>query len=192
MKKNLLLNKITIISIIVMLLQLLLNRLQNGQIWQGLTEETLWENNLTKIFEWDGIIQPTLWESLPGHIHMLLRSTRGKIFRSDSKDYGQTWCMAYPTDLPNNNSGIDVVKLKNGRLALVYNPITGNWSSRTPISISYSSDNGLNWTEPYHLETQEGEFSYPAIISDEDDIHITYTYNRKNIMYQHICELVWR
>ncbi|WP_052737040.1 exo-alpha-sialidase [Paenibacillus algorifonticola] len=40
---------------------------------------------------------------------MLLRSTEGFIFRSDSNDDGRTWCQAYPTPLPNNNSGIDVV-----------------------------------------------------------------------------------
>ena len=42
-----------------------------------------------------GIIQPTLWESAPGHVHMLLRSTAARIFRSDSTDFGKTWCPAY-------------------------------------------------------------------------------------------------
>ena len=35
-----------------------------------------------------GVIQPTLWESIPDQVHMLLRSTEGMIYRSDSKDGG--------------------------------------------------------------------------------------------------------
>src|SRR5699024_2043312 len=65
-----------------------------------------------------GIIQPTLWESEPSHVHMLLRSSRSSIYRSDSKDGGKTWSPAYATSLPNNNSGIDVVKLEDGTLVL--------------------------------------------------------------------------
>ncbi|RFU63865.1 sialidase family protein [Peribacillus glennii] len=156
------------------------------RIWEGLKEEALWECDLEKVFQWDGVIQPTLWESEPGRVHMLLRSTRGKIYRSDSKDYGATWCPAYPTQLPNNNSGIDVVKFNNGDLALVYNPVSGNWTERSPISISLSLDNGASWTEPHHLELEKGEFSYPAIISVDDELHVTYTWNRKNIIYHYI------
>lgn len=156
---------------------------ENSKLWQGLEQESLWENDLSTVFRWDGVIQPTLWESEPGKVHMLLRSTRGKIFRSDSVDYGKTWCKAYPTELPNNNSGIDIVKDKQGRLVLVYNPVSGNWSERSPISISISEDNGITWSEPYHLETENGEFSYPAIICHEDHLHVTYTWNRKNIVY---------
>ena len=33
-----------------------------------------------------GVIQPSLWESAPGNVHMLLRSSEGRIYRSDSGD----------------------------------------------------------------------------------------------------------
>lgn len=157
---------------------------QDANIWQGLKDEALWENDLNKVLKWDGVIQPTLWESQPGKVHMMMRSTRGKIYRSDSKDYGKTWCSAYPTTLPNNNSGIDVMKLDNGDLALVYNPVSGNWTARSPISISFSSDNGESWTEPFHLETEPGEFSYPSIRSEGNQLYLTYTWNRKNMIYR--------
>lgn len=163
-----------------------INNLNDAVIWEGLQNEALWENDLNKVFKWDGIIQPTLWESKAGYVHMLLRSTRGTVYRSDSSDYGKSWCPAYPTMLPNNNSGLDVVKLANGYLVLIYNPISGNWSERSPISISFSKDNGNLWTDPYHFEIEKGEFSYPAIISCQDEIHVTYTWNRKNIVYQFI------
>jgi len=84
-------------------------------------------------FKGKGVIQPTLWESEPGKVHMLLRSTESKIYRSDSSDGGKTWCTAYPTELPNNNSGIDLTRLQNGNLVLAYNPVEKDWGARTPL-----------------------------------------------------------
>ena len=92
-----------------------------------------------------GVIQPTLWESIPDQVHMLLRSTEGMIYRSDSKDGGDTWTEAYATELPNNNSGIDMIRSKDGKLFLVYNPVGVNWGDRTPISLAVSKDDGKSW-----------------------------------------------
>lgn len=141
-------------------------------------------------FEGKGLIQPTLWESQPGVIHMLIRSTEGFIYRSDSEDNGATWSVAYPIDLPNNNSGIDLVKMKNGHLILVYNPVTGNWAQRTPLVCSISKDNGFTWEDRIILDHNEdpqnredGEFSYPAIVAYRDNVYITYTWKRRSIMF---------
>ena len=130
-----------------------------------------------------GVIQPTLWESIPDQVHMLLRSTEGMIYRSDSKDGGDTWTEAYATELPNNNSGIDMIRSEDGKLFLVYNPVGVNWGDRTPISLAVSKDDGKTWEKIRDLSTGEGEFAYPAIIQDEDFLYITYTYKRKNIAF---------
>ena len=144
-------------------------------------------------FEGKGLIQPTLWESKPGMVHMLIRSTEGFIYRSDSEDNGLSWSKAYPTDLPNNNSGIDLIKLENGALVLVYNPIKGNWAARTPIVCSISYDNGNSWEDELVLEHNEkpkdktdGEFSYPAIVSRGNMVYITYTWKRRSVIFYEI------
>lgn len=152
-------------------------------VWRGLSENALWETDLDRVFRWDGVIQPTLWESAPGHVHMLLRSTRGCVYRSDSRDGGSRWCAAYATELPNNNSGLDLVHVGDGRLVLACNPVAGNWSRRTPMSLMGSTDNGETWSRLLDLETAEGEFSYPAIIAAGGGLHVTYTWNRKNIIH---------
>lgn len=137
-------------------------------------------------FHGRGVIQPTLWADDENHIHMLLRSTEGKIYRSDSADGGYHWSPAVPTDIPNNNSGIDITKLSDGRLILVHNPVGKNWGARSPLSISVSEDNGKTFERLYDLEKGPGEFSYPAIVSQQNEIYVTYTYDRKNIAFCHI------
>ncbi len=153
-------------------------------VWQGLSDGALWETEADTVFRWDGVIQPTLWESQTGYIHMLLRSTRGFIYRSDSEDWGETWCEVYPTELPNNNSGLDIASCDEGYIALVYNPVSGNWGARSPISITLSQDNGQSWSQPIDLETAVGEYSYPAIYFRDGCFHVTYTSNRETIVYE--------
>jgi len=95
-----------------------------------------------------------------------------------------------PTGLPNPNSGIDAVTLKDGRHLLVYNPTSKNWGDRVPLSVALSND-GKKWNEIFQLEavtnpetTDEEEYSYPSIIQAPDGmVHIVYTWNRKTVKY---------
>jgi len=140
-----------------------------------------------------GVIQPTLWEDDNGHLHMLLRSTSSAIFKSDSTDGGRTWCTAYDTGLPNNNSGLDLVKLPNGYIVLAYNAV-GNLPNyykgpRTPLTLAYSDDNGASWKELCVIEDGRGAFAYPSIIcNDKNEIMLTYSWNRERIVY---CKLTY-
>ncbi len=45
------------------------------------------------------------------------------VHRSESLDDGETWSVPEPTDLPNNNSSIAAMRLRDGRIALVCNPV---------------------------------------------------------------------
>lgn len=132
-----------------------------------------------------GVIQPTLWESEPGKVHMLLRSTGAHIYRSDSEDSGKTWCPAYATAMPNNNSGIDLAKAENA-LFLVYNPVSAYKGERYPLSLAMSLDNGKTFRDVLVLENNEGEYSYPAIIYKNGKLHVIYTWNRLRMVYWQI------
>lgn len=132
-------------------------------------------------FAGQGIIQPTLWEDSSG-IHALMRSTFGRIIRADSKDGGHVFNAPYPIEMPNNNSGIDVAYL-NDKLYLVCNPVNGNWAKRTPISL-FSSDDGIRFKEEAVLDSIDGEFSYPCIRAFKNNLYISYTYLRKNIVIE--------
>ncbi len=133
------------------------------------------------------MIQPTLWEDENG-IHALLRTNSGHIYKSDSKDGGFTWCKAYETPMGNPNSGIDITKLPDGTLILIMNPIFENWGDRAPLILMKSTDGGKTFEEFFTCEPTTGdhEFSYPAIVADGNDLHITYTHEREGIVYQQI------
>lgn len=133
----------------------------------------------------EGVIQPALWESSPGKVHMLLRSSAGVICRSDSEDFGKSWSPVYKTDLPNPNSGIDVTRMENNTLVLIFNPDDENWGSRSPISLAVSKDNGQSWDPIIELDRgeEEDEFSYPSVISFGDTVALTYTWKRQRIAF---------
>ena len=133
-----------------------------------------------------GIIQPTVVQRSEGSLLMLMRSRDGEIWRSISDDSGRNWEAAHATDLPNPNCGVDMVRLHSGNIALVYNDTL---RGRTPLTVALSTDEGESWGYKRHLETEEGEYSYPAIIQARDGgIHITYTYRRISIMHVEIDE----
>ena len=131
------------------------------------------------------MIQPTLWQSDDGTVHMLTRTAAGLIYRSDSADEGETWCRAYPTNMPNNNSGIDIVNAGGNGLFLVSNPVKDNWGERSPLILSRSVDGGISFEKIMTLEKEHkgSEFSYPAINYYNNSLQISYTYERKNIAY---------
>lgn len=132
------------------------------------------------------MIQPTLWQDDEGVVHALMRTDKGRIYKSSSVDGGIHWSKAERTELPNNNSGIDCVRVPDGRVFLVYNPVAENWGDRSPLELAVSSDNGKSFSTVAVLENDEGgEFSYPSITFYNNRLFIAYTYNRRQIRF---CE----
>lgn len=135
--------------------------------------------------EWDrtrGIIQPSVVTLAGNRLRFYARSTSkiGKICIADSADGGKTWTQARPLELPNPNAGVDAVMLNDGRIVLLYNHSDRR---RTPLTLAVSKD-GEKFTQFATVESDNGEFSYPAIIQGSDGaLHMTYTWNRKRIKY---------
>lgn len=57
------------------------------------------------------------------------------IYASRSLDDGETWSEPQPTELPNNNSSIQVTTLHNGHLALVYNAMSAAGATERRASL---------------------------------------------------------
>lgn len=129
-----------------------------------------------------GQIQPALFETKEGKIVALMRSNNPRfICRSESSDGGETFVPAEETVLPNPSAGIDVVKTNEGDVFLIYNPTP---LFRTPLSLARSADDGKTWKKVLDLETEPGEYSYPAMIqAGGGTLEITYTWRRTHIKH---------
>ena len=69
-----------------------------------------------------GCVHMNIVEAGPGELLALFRSRWADfIYASRSLDNGLSWSAPVPTELPNNNSSLQVSRLSDGRLALVYN-----------------------------------------------------------------------
>jgi len=83
--------------------------------------------------------------------------------------------------LPNPNSAVDGVVLRDGRALIVYNHTT---EGRNVLNVAVSN-NGKIWQAAGMLENEpQGEFSYPAVIQTKDNmVQVTYTWNRQRIKH---------
>lgn len=148
-----------------------------------------------------GRVHPSIVELESGHLVAFMRSREADwIYRSESRDFGDSWTAPVPTPLPNNNSGIAVVKLASGRIALAYNHNsapstlgkTGAWPAlRNPISVALSEDGGHTFPFIRHVERGEGyageenrfsnrQYEYPCIMQSADGmIHVAYAYRTR-------------
>ncbi|MGL6074790.1 MAG: sialidase family protein [Fimbriiglobus sp.] len=126
-------------------------------------------------------IQPTLFVGKNGDVISLMRSRKPlQVCRAVSKDGGKTFGPAEPIDLPNPSAGIDAVMV-NGTVWLIHNPTP---ILRSPLSLAKSTDDGVTFTKVKDLETEPGEYSYPAmILSESGDLAFTYTWRRTHIKF---------
>ncbi|WP_296644936.1 sialidase family protein [Roseinatronobacter sp.] len=71
-----------------------------------------------------------------GHMAAFYRRRQSDfVHRSESHDGGRTWSAPLPTDVPNNNSSIGVVRLQSGLLAMLCNPISAAQSASRRASL---------------------------------------------------------
>jgi len=125
-------------------------------------------------------IQPSILIHPGGRLEAVGRTRSGRVFETWSADAGKTWTPMTLAALPNPNSGIDAVTLRDGRQLIVYNHTD---RGRSPLNVALSLD-GKAWQAALVLESEPGEYSYPAVIQTSDGlVHITYTWQRQRIKH---------
>jgi predicted neuraminidase len=127
-----------------------------------------------------GVIQPTILTYPDNRLQMLCR-TRGQGFiaQSWSQDGGRTWSEMTLLSLPNPNSGIDAVTLKDGRQLVVFNNTP---KGRTPLNVALSSD-GKEWKVAVTLEISPASILSRGHQASDGKVHTTYTYRRQSIKH---------
>lgn len=141
---------------------------EDGQHWEKIGPLELPQHKF-------GVIEPALFYDREGKMHMLCRDRaykmgeQGYIWSSISHDEGRNWSEFVRTDLPNPDSGLDVVDLGEGTILLIYNH---SHTKRFPLNLAISDDGGDSWREPIVLD-EKGEFP-SAVLSKDGLLHITY------------------
>jgi predicted neuraminidase len=125
-------------------------------------------------------IQPSILVHSDGTLQAVGRTRSGRVFETRSRDQGQSWTPISLLELPNPNAGIDALTLRDHRHLMVYNHTT---KGRSPLNVAVSLD-GSTWKNVLTLESEPGEYSYPAVIQTSDGrLHITYTWKRLRIKH---------
>ncbi|UDQ79522.1 exo-alpha-sialidase [Erwinia rhapontici] len=119
-------------------------RTQPGEKWVGNNDDSAVKISRDKGKSWHDVAVP----DSTGCVHMnitllkdgsLLALYRSRwadhIYQSRSDDGGQSWSAPQATELPNNNSSIQVTTLANGDLALVFNAMSAEGASERRTSL---------------------------------------------------------
>ena len=130
-----------------------------------------------------GNIQPSIVKRKDGSLYTLMRDNGPppkRLHQSESRDRGDTWSPVTDSDLPNPGSGAEVLGLRIGHCALIYNDIE---QGRHSLAISISDDEGKTWKWKRHLEYEQpganaGRFHYPSIVQARDGtLHTSYSFH---------------
>lgn len=149
-----------------------------------------------------GLVQMSIVS--PAHDGQLLAFFRSRyadwIYETRSTD-GSHWEVPVRTSLPNNNSSIQAVRLKDGHIVIVFNnaqaetdrshPAEG---SRKVLSIALSADNGKTWPwvrdlqagnePPSYCLCEDSAYSYPSVTqSSNGKIQVAFTFRRETIKF---------
>lgn len=81
------------------------------------------------------------------------------IYMSHSDDNGRTWTEPVPSELPNNNSSIQLTKLHNGHLALVYNQMSAAncTERRTSLYDDIEDEEETATEQPVNIESDPNQ-----------------------------------
>ncbi len=136
-----------------------------------------------------GNIQPSIVRKRDGTLFTLMRDNGPapkRLHMSESRDNGETWSSPVDSDLPNPGSGAEIIALRNGHWALIYNDTE---RGRNSLAVTISDDEGKTWKWRRHLEydpsdPEAGSYHYPSIIQARDrTLHASYSFhlNRKDV-----------
>lgn len=147
----------------------------------GECEIPLYVNN-AKRWAWT---EPTIVQLSDHRIVMLLRvDNEGYLYRSDSFDNGKTFTKPYKTDILNPNNKVKLIKMEDGRIALVHTPnATIGFKGRQPLQIWISDDDMKTFQYKKDLVTFPGWISYPDGFIENNCLYLSFEFNRHDLYF---------
>jgi predicted neuraminidase len=115
--------------------------------------------------------------------------TIGYIVRSESRDGGLTWDEGKDSAFPNPNAAVEFLKLRSGRLLLIFND---SMNRRTPLTAAISSDEDRTWPLRRNICEGNGDFGYPSAFQSRDGrIHLVYTSDKRTLVNHAVFDEDW-
>lgn len=106
----------------------------------------------------------------------------GFMVKIESFDGGHTWTPGVDTEYPNPNAAVDLIRLQNGHLVMVYNHSFEG--ERMPLTLRVSTDGGKTWPQGRNVVDKPGDTAaYPYFIQTADGrIHGVYTSEERTVV----------
>jgi predicted neuraminidase len=113
----------------------------------------------------------------------------GYIVRAVSHDGGLTWSEGKDSSFPNPNAAIEFLKLRSGRLLMIFND---SMNRRTPLAAALSSDQDRTWPIRRNIKVGVGDFGYPSAFQARDGrIHLVFTSDRRTVVNHAVFDEDW-
>lgn len=141
-----------------------------------------------------GPSEPTVLELPDGRIWMLMRTQSGCQWESFSEDEGIRWSAPRPSRFPSSSAPAVWLKLRDGRICLIWNNATFAPYARTSLAIAVSDDAGYTFhgyreiahtpayvasadqrygvQYPYPYEANDGTILVPFNVGDWQQMHL--------------------
>jgi hypothetical protein len=139
--------------------------------------------------------EPHALQLRDGTVVMLCRVNRdGCLWRTESHDAGRSWANPWRTDIPNPTSKIWLMRLDDGRIALVHNPSS---TERDPLALWISEDEMRTWPVQVELDAWRHHaewftsrpgagpshaLAYPHALQISNTLHVVYDLGRRDIV----------
>lgn len=90
--------------------------------------------------------EPNVVEVAPGRLLMLIRAEGQPCkYRSDSADGGLTWSVPHPTEIPDPNTKLTLLRVGDAIVLLHNSDATPGWTNRRTLALWVSRDGGQTW-----------------------------------------------
>lgn len=131
--------------------------------------------------------EPGVVELADGRLMMYIRTNADSQYICHSRDGGETWSKARPSDLASPLSPASIQRLPwTGDLLCVWNDHSGRHrypkGRRTPLCLAISQDEGKTWNESRIIEADpDGWYCYTAITFVKDRMLLAYCAGDKDV-----------
>jgi sialidase-1 len=152
-----------------------------GETWRRTTRDPLRVASIGYPASFQhGFWEASVCQTASGALLMLGRTAMGRLYKSRSRDAGESWSDPQPTDIIAPTAPANLARLDAEKILLVWSPHFAPGGAaggpRLVLGSMVSEDGGSRWGDYRQIEYDGANwFSYPSTFVDTDGtVHLTY------------------